>query len=240
MSEKRSLVDAVAHPVNVRIRDAQPFALSPGRKLLAWLIYGLIRVVNSTLRWHVHDPTNVLDRTVNRPVIFCAWHNRLALALPAWQGFILARKPGRKIAAIASASRDGSLVAEILRLFGAQPVRGSSSRRGLHAMVELVDWAKQGYDLAITPDGPRGPLYSVQPGVVPLAQLTGLPILPMSYTLSHKLTIKSWDRFQIPLPFSRCDLHLGEPIEVPRSYREKERAEVLERIRESMLAQSRD
>ncbi len=232
--------DAPADSINVRIRDVQSFQLSPGRRLLAWLIYSLIRLVNLTLRWRLHDPANVLGRTVDLPVICCAWHNRLTLALPAWRGFVLPRTPGRKIAAIASASRDGSLVAEILRLFGAQPVRGSSSRRGLHALIELVEWAKRGYDLAITPDGPRGPLYTVQPGVVSLAQMTCLPIMPMSYTLSRKITIKSWDRFQIPLPFSRCDLHIGELIEVPRSYRDKERAEVLERIRTDMLALTRD
>ena len=78
--------------------------------------------------------------------------------------------------------------------------------------------------------------YNLNPG----EQSNQLPILPMSYALSHKLTIKSWDRFQIPLPFTRCDLHLGDLIEVPRSYREKERAEVLERIRDSMMALTKD
>lgn len=233
-------MESAAQPVNVRIRDVQPFELSAGRKVLAGLIYGLIRLVNLTLRWRLHDPFDVLDRTVEQPVIFCAWHNRLALALPAWRQFVLPKKKGRRIAAIASASRDGTLVAAILQMFGAQPVRGSSSRRGLHAMIELVEWAKQGYDLAITPDGPRGPVYSIQPGIVSLAQMTRLPVMPMSYTLSRKLTLKSWDRFQIPLPFSRCDLHLGDLIEVPRSFREKERAEVLERIRTNMLELTRD
>jgi lysophospholipid acyltransferase (LPLAT)-like uncharacterized protein len=233
-------VDAANDSINVRIRDAQPFALTRGRRLLARIIYTTIHAVDLTLCWRVHDPQGVLGKIAGRPVIFCAWHNRLALALPAWKRVVLPGTPGRKIAAIASASRDGSLVARILQLFGAQPVRGSSSRRGLHAMIELVECAKQGCDLAITPDGPRGPLYSVQPGVVSLAQMTNLPILPMSYTLAHKIIIKSWDRFQIPLPFSRCEVHLGDLIGVPRSYREKERTEVLERIRESMLALTRD
>lgn len=233
-------MDTAAGPVNVRIRDIQPVELSPGRRLLAGLIYLVIRLISLTLRWRLHDPTNVIGRTINRPVIFCAWHNRLALALPAWRRFVQVRQPARRIAAIASASRDGTLVAEILRRFGAQPVRGSSSRRGLHALLELVEWAKLDYDLAITPDGPRGPLYSVQPGVASLAQMTCLPILPLSYSLTRKLTLKSWDRFQIPLPFSRCDLHLGDLIEVPRSYRDRERAEVQERIRQSLMALTKD
>jgi len=233
-------MDKVPEQPNLRIRDVPPFQLSPGRRLLAWLIYGLIRLISLTIRWRLHDPTDVLGRTANRPVIFCTWHNRLALAMPAWRRHFVSPQPNRRVAAIASASRDGSLVAEILRLFGAQPVRGSSSRRGLHAMIELVEFAKNGFDLAITPDGPRGPLYSVQPGLVSLAQMTSLPILPMSYTLSRKLTVKSWDRFQIPLPFTRCEVQLGDLIEVPRSYRDKERAAVLERIRTSMMAVTKD
>ena len=233
-------MDAAAAPVNERIRDVQPVALSRGRRLLARIIYTAIHAIDLTLRWRVHDPHGVLGKIAGRPVIFCAWHNRLVLALPTWNRVALPGTPGRKIAAIASASRDGSLVAEILRLFGAQPVRGSSSRRGLHALIELVECAKQGCDLAITPDGPRGPLYSVQPGVVSLAQMACLPILPMSYSLSRKLTIRSWDRLQVPLPFSRCEVQLGQLIEVPRSYREKERAEVLETIRASMMALTKD
>lgn len=227
---------AADQPVNVRIRDAQPFQLSPGRRVLAWLIYGLIRFISLTIRWRLQDPTQVLERTADRPVIFCAWHNRLALAMPAWRRHFLKRRPGRRVAAIASASRDGSLVAEVLRRFGAQPVRGSSSRRGLHALIELVEFARAGFDLAITPDGPRGPVYSVQPGVVSLAQMTQLPILPLSYTLSHKITLKSWDRFQVPLPFTRCEVRVGDLLEVPRHYRDKERTEVLGRIRENLLA----
>ncbi|HAV63789.1 MAG TPA: hypothetical protein DCY13_15665 [Verrucomicrobiales bacterium] len=231
---------APSEPVNVRTRDIEPFQLSPGRRRLAWLIYWAIRCINLTLRWRLHDPHDVLGRSRSRPVIFCAWHNRLALALPAWKRHFEPRTGGRRIAAIASASRDGSLVAGVLQCFGAQPVRGSSSRRGLHAMLELVEWSKQGFDLAITPDGPRGPLYSVQPGIVPLAQLTGLPIVPICYNLPWKIRLKSWDRFQIPLPFSRCDFHLGELIEVPKSYRDNERAGVLARLRDAMLAITRD
>ena len=97
-----------------------------------------------------------------------------------------------------------------------QPVRGSSSRRGPQALLELTSWAERGYDLAITPDGPRGPCYVVQEGVMALAQVTGLPIVPFSYHLRWKIRVKSWDRFQIPLPFSPCDMIIGKPVRVPR------------------------
>jgi lysophospholipid acyltransferase (LPLAT)-like uncharacterized protein len=120
------------------------------------------------------------------------------------------------MAAIVSASKDGGFLTAILERFGVQPVRGSSSRRGPQAMRELITWAEQGWDLAITPDGPRGPRYKIQQGVMSLAQLTGRPILPAAYNLAWKITVKSWDRFQIPIPFSRCDAIIGKPVWVPR------------------------
>ena len=89
------------------------------------------------------------------------------------------------------------------------------SRRGPQALLELTTWAERGYDLAITPDGPRGPRYVVQDGVMSLAQLTGLPIVPVSFYAKWKIRVKSWDRFQIPLPFSFCEMHLGKAVFCP-------------------------
>ena len=115
-----------------------------------------------------------------------------------------------------------------------QPVRGSSSRRGPQALLELTTWADRGYDLAITPDGPRGPRYQVQEGVMSLAQVTGLPIIPFSYRLGWKLRVNSWDAFQIPLPFSRCEMNIGRPIRVSRDASDAER-EALRAALESRL-----
>jgi lysophospholipid acyltransferase (LPLAT)-like uncharacterized protein len=125
-----------------------------------------------------------------------------------------------------SASKDGAFLAAILERFKVQPVRGSSSRRGPQALLELTTWAERGYDLAITPDGPRGPCYVVQEGIMSLARITGLPILPASYYLSWKYRPKSWDRFQIPLPFARCDIRVAKPIRVPRDVSDAEREKI--------------
>lgn len=105
-------------------------------------------------------------------------------------------------------------------------------------MKEMVKWAKKGYDLAVTPDGPRGPKYTVQPGIVTLAQMTGFPILPISYTLSRKITLKSWDNFQIPIPFSRCDVYCTDLISIPRELKERESAAT--DIREKLLTITKD
>ena len=164
-------------------------------------------------------------------MIFCLWHNRLAISM------IVHRRHPRKLAALVSASKDGALLAAVLGRFGVELIRGSSSRRGPQALLELASHAKRGYDLAVTPDGPKGPRYVVQQGVIALAQVTGLPIIPVTCNIQPKICLQSWDRFQIPLPFSRCELILNEPIFVPReadeTRREQQRNALQARLRQS-------
>ena len=138
------------------------------------------------------------------------------------------------LAALISASKDGAMLAAVLNTFGVAQVRGSSSRRGAQALLELTTHANMGYDIAVTPDGPRGPRYVVQKGVISLAQVTGLPIIPVTCNTSRKMSVKSWDRFQIPLPFARCEITLHEPLSVPRHAGEEER-ETLRKSLETIL-----
>ena len=107
-------------------------------------------------------------------------------------------------------------------------------------MLELTTWAERGYDLAITPDGPRGPCYVVQEGVMALAQVTGLPIVPASYHLNWKIQLKSWDGFQIPLPFSRCEVITGRLTRVPREVPDAEREELRKQLETELRAITRD
>jgi len=139
-----------------------------------------------------------------------------------------------------SASRDGAFLAAILGRFGVQSVRGSSSRRGPQALLELTTWTDRGYDVAITPDGPRGPCYIVKAGVLALAQVTGLPAVPVSYHLTRKIRLKSWDRFQIPLPFSRCDITIGRTLQVPRESSEAKRELLRQELETEMQSITRD
>jgi lysophospholipid acyltransferase (LPLAT)-like uncharacterized protein len=157
-----------------------------------------------------------------------------------YQRYVARLHPGRQLAAMVSASRDGGMLARILDHFGVQPVRGSSSRRGPQALLELTSWAERGYDLAISPDGPRGPRYIVQDGVIALAQLTGLPVVPVTYCLSWKYCLRSWDRFQVPLPFTRCEWQLGDPIDVPRDVTEPQREALRLRLEHSLHRLTQD
>ena len=217
-----------------------PYAPEWYQRLAAWLIVAMIRAVALTLRFRWRDSSGHLVGPVPGTAIYCAWHNRLVLSMVAYHGYIKKHKSTRGIAAMVSASKDGGFLTAILECFNVQPVRGSSSRRGPQALLELTTWAERGYDLAITPDGPRGPRYQVQDGVMSLAQVTGLPIIPFSYYLKWKLQVKSWDRFQIPLPFSRCEMALDKAIRVPREATDEEREELKMQLEKALRNISRD
>lgn len=206
----------------------------------ASLIYLLGRAYTMTLRLRWDEHSDSSPDQVHGPAIYCLWHNRLILCMEAYRQHGKRRDLGKGLAALISASKDGAFLAAILERFRVQPVRGSSSRRGPQALLELTSWAERGYALAITPDGPRGPCYTVQEGVMSLAQLTGLPIVPFSFYAHRKIRSKSWDGFQIPLPFSRCDLSLGKPIQVPRDATDAQREEMRKYLEEALKTISRD
>jgi hypothetical protein len=106
--------------------------------------------------------------------------------------------------------------------------------------MEMTTCAERGYDLAITPDGPRGPRYEIQEGVISAAQLTGLPIVPVSLYLNWKIQLKSWDKFQIPLPFARCEITVGKIMLVPREISDAERESLRRQLETEMRAITRD
>ena len=210
------------------------------QRTAAWLVWALVRSCTATLRYRIQDRSGLFDGSNPGPIIFCVWHNRLAVCLSGYFAYARKRNRTHGMAAIVSASKDGGFLTAILERFGVQPVRGSSSRRGPQAMRELITWAEQGWDLAITPDGPRGPRYKIQQGVMSLAQLTGRPILPAAYNLSWKICVKSWDRFQIPIPFSRCVAIIGQPIWVPRDATDEQREMLRQSLEQTLNTINRD
>lgn len=192
------------------------------------------KIVSVTLRYRVKDPHGFMTRKDLRQVIYCTWHNRLALSMKLHSVLRRRHHQATGLAGLVSASKDGAFLAAILGRFGVQSVRGSSSRRGPQALLELATMSDRGYDIAITPDGPRGPCYTVQDGVMALAQVTGLPAVPVSYHLNWKLRLKSWDRFQIPLPFSRCEITIGKTLCVPRESSDTNRESLRQQFQTEM------
>jgi len=204
------------------------------------LIFVVMRAIALTLRYRWIDRSGYFENGPANPAIYCVWHNRLALCLKAYFGYVKKRNQTPGLAAMVSASKDGALLAGILECFTVQPVRGSTSRRGPQALLELKSWSERGYDLAITPDGPRGPCYVVQEGIISLAQVSGLPIMPVSYSLGWKICVKSWDRFQIPLPFSRCEMIFEKPLRVSRESSDAEREQLRRQLEATLKEISRD
>lgn len=182
------------------------------RHMVDWILYILLRVIGFTLRYRLVDDGGLITPGLKRNYIFAFWHNRILL-MPGLYLHYVGRKP---MAALASSSRDGDYAAGVVQRFGFVPVRGSTSRRANQGFLELTRLALDGYNATITPDGPRGPRYVAQPGVVKLATVTGMPILPVGVTVEPCKRLKSWDRTIIPLPFARCTARVGKPIVVPR------------------------
>lgn len=173
----------------------------------------LMRLLFATLRLRVHDPHGHLAAPPPHPVIYAFWHNRI-LAITA--AFLRVYPPDRRgVLVLTSASKDGMWLGLVARHLGMGSVRGSSSRRGATAMRELLDRVADGHDIAITPDGPRGPRYELGSGPVYLAQKAGIPVIPCHARLHGAVRLKTWDRFAIPLPFARLDVTLGEDLTVP-------------------------
>ncbi|HEX2165599.1 MAG TPA: lysophospholipid acyltransferase family protein, partial [Longimicrobiales bacterium] len=162
-----------------------------------------------TTRLHVTNDRAYRERMEQgRPVIFALWHGRL---LPL--GFV---HRGQNIVCLASRSSDGEYITRVLQHWGLGVVRGSSSSGGDRAFRELIRVVRAGRSVAVTPDGPRGPRERMKPGVLQLAQLTGVPIVPLAAAASRSWWFVSWDRFLIPQPFARLHVEYGDPIFVSR------------------------
>jgi lysophospholipid acyltransferase (LPLAT)-like uncharacterized protein len=225
-------------PENTRPSSANGFVIphtaKRSQRCIAWMVFLMEKLVSASLRCEWKDDSGLAIGTYGKPVIFCLWHNRLAISM------MVHRRHPRKLAALISASKDGALLAAVLAKFGVEHVRGSSSRRGPQALLELTTRGEKGYDLAVTPDGPKGPRYIVQAGVISLAQVTGFPIIPVTCNTSRKICLKSWDGFQIPLPFSRCRLALNKSILVPREAGVDRREELRRELETTLKSGSMD
>ncbi|MEO7932082.1 MAG: lysophospholipid acyltransferase family protein [Chthoniobacterales bacterium] len=178
-------------------------------KRVAGFIASFIRLLALTIRVKIEDPNGFLAGPPSGPAICIVWHNRIL-------GLVIAGFPRTGLVpmtVLTSPSRDGELLAQVMHQFGLQSVRGSSKKRGAAALLELREHFRAGRTLIITPDGPRGPIYTLSPGVLLLAQKTGAPILKTHVAFSNSRRLKSWDRFHIPLPFSKVTIRI-EPGEV--------------------------
>jgi lysophospholipid acyltransferase (LPLAT)-like uncharacterized protein len=191
----------------------------------------LIRVLCATLHYKVIDEAGFLDEAVPRPVVLLLWHNRI-LAMPALYRRYYVRRKGLRV--LTSASRDGAYLSEFVRCFGLDSVRGSSSRRGAAALLDLIRTLEDGFDLCVTPDGPRGPRYSLGPGVILLSERCNVPLMPLLIEYSAYWRFTSWDGFAVPKPFSEVTVTILPRIEIGVTGSEAEFENERQRVENAM------
>ncbi len=166
---------------------------------------GLIRSLYGSLRVETLGQEHLASfwNRGERTIIAC-WHDQLLLTVCGYSG------PGARM--LISASKDGDMLARTFARFGQQAVRGSSSRGGKAALKAMIELSRSEFDLAITPDGPKGPRHQVKDGVLQLARVSKRPIIPMSFACARGHRFASWDRFLCPYPFSRAVFSFGAPL----------------------------
>ena len=181
---------------------------APLRRSACWVTHCYIRFVYLTNLWSIEggDWTRWLTRE-GRTFIVAFWHGRLLMMPLAWHGLT-------SFHMLISAHRDGRIIAGAMTYFGIETIAGSTSRGGSSALREILKRLKEGGCVGITPDGPRGPAMTVSIGIVNIARLAGVPIVPLTYATSRRRVLATWDRFHLALPFGRGVYLFGEPIEV--------------------------
>ncbi len=196
--------------------------------LISWAATLLIRLIGPTLRFtFIPEPGSLADAWGNSPVcIWCFWHR---CVVPATHRF-----RNHSIAVMTSRSFDGEYIARIIRNFGFTPVRGSSSRGAVGALMGMRRQIEEGHAVAFTIDGPRGPRYVAKPGPVLLAKKTGVPICCFYIHVESAWVLNSWDRMMIPKPFSRAILCVSSPIPVPSETNDEEMKALHQQMQEAL------
>jgi lysophospholipid acyltransferase (LPLAT)-like uncharacterized protein len=190
--------------------------------------FAFMQALARTWRYRVVNAASYeREHAAGRPVVLVLWHGEM---LP-----LLYHHRNRQIAVLVSEHGDGEIIARILGAFGFRLVRGSSSRGAARALIAVDRELKAGFDVGITPDGPRGPLRSVAPGALLAAHRAGVAMMPLAATASSCWRLGSWDRFMIPKPFARVTIAYGDPVPVvaPSS---REASEMTGLLEEAMVA----
>jgi len=200
------------------------------RRALCWLGAQYIRLVHATGRWSVvrgEVPRALWERS--QPFITCFWHGRLLMMPYCWNREV-------PVHMLISQHRDGQIIARTVGHFGIRTIAGSTRRGGAGALRAMVKALQGGECVGVTPDGPRGPRMRASDGVVSVARLAGVPVVPATFAVSRRRVLSTWDRFVIALPFARGVLVWGEPIAVPRDADEAGREAVRARLEAALNA----
>jgi len=196
-------------------------------------LYWLIRAIGATLKFEVRGWEH---HTSSEPLVYCFWHNRIPIATYFWRR--------RGIVVMSSLSFDSEYIARFIQRFGYGAAKGSSTRGARAGLIQMIRAVRSGKSAAFTVDGPRGPIYEAKPGALLVAKKSGAAILPFSISLDRCWRLPSWDRIEIPKPFARAYVVIGERFYVKDADDEAEQQrfqQALDELRErgDALARSR-
>ncbi|MDX2187493.1 MAG: lysophospholipid acyltransferase family protein [Opitutaceae bacterium] len=198
---------AVPRPVEFNPDEPDPpFTIAGWRKLAVAPLALLVRAWSASLRFDISPESRERLERTDRPVAFVLWHNRLFLVAEIHRRY----RRGRLVYGLVSASKDGAWLEAFFRMVGIRAVRGSSTRGGREAVNALIEKVREGHDIGITPDGPRGPIYEVKGGAAIVARRVHAPIYVMGGQFVASWSLRSWDRFILPKPFSRVRIQCIE------------------------------
>ncbi|HKL74808.1 MAG TPA: lysophospholipid acyltransferase family protein [Halanaerobiales bacterium] len=183
-------------------------------------IYGLIVLTNKTINLRVIGEKNTNNIDENEPLLYAFWHGYMWIPVYYYRN--------RQYFALSSLSQDGEYMTRILRYFGWQVIRGSSTRGGSKSVLKLYKKLLKGNTTVLTPDGPTGPIYKVKPGIIYLQEKSEGTIIPLGIAIDKKIEVNSWDKFNIPLPFTKTVLKIGEPVNFKKEKSIEKRCQLLE------------
>lgn len=206
-------------------------------RIIPTIAFIIIKLISKTLRLKIIGAEPIIEgKKEGKNYIFSFWHNQFFI-MP----YCYIKALGKhSISVLTSLSKDGEYISRLLQKFGFSTIRGSSSYRGEFALRTMIRELEKGNDLAVTPDGPRGPRHIVQAGIITLAALTGCPIVPVGYKVKNKKILNTWDRFVIPYPFTRGLLNVGTPIYIPKDISDLEKEEMGQKLEKILLSISGD
>jgi lysophospholipid acyltransferase (LPLAT)-like uncharacterized protein len=190
----------------MREEDQIIYSVSGFRRLILLPLALFIRIWGATLRFEITAESKKTFERQDKPIAFIQWHNRLFLAPQFYSRY----RGNRPMYGLVSASKDGAWLAALFSLVGMRAIRGSSSRMGKEAAQAVIHVLKQGSDVGITPDGPRGPCYSFKAGAVVVTRRANATMLLVGAEFKSARRLKSWDQFYLPLPFSHVKIHCEE------------------------------
>lgn len=187
-----------------------------GIRITAWVLGAYIRLLTGTIRLERRiDPDAADLLEAGTPFLGVFWHNRLGLIAAAWER-------GKPVAMVQSEHGDSRILGSALSGYVTRPIFGSTRRNPMGALRGMMRAIEDGFVVALTPDGPRGPRMRCHIGVIEAARQTGVPVVPVAWSTRPRIVAGSWDRFLIPLPFTRGVLIFGAPLLIPPERADRE------------------